>query len=85
MSQDNSQTGSIEERVKKIIMEKLEVAEEEVTSESSLRDDMGVDSLEITDIVMELEEVFDIEISTEDAEKIQTVQEIIDYIQSRVT
>ena len=84
MSQDSSQIGSIEERVKKIIMEKLEVAEDEVTAESSIRDDLGGDSLEITDIVMEIEEVFDIEIPTEDAEKIQTIQETIDYIRSRI-
>lgn len=71
---------SIEERVKKIIMEQLEKNESEVTSEASFVDDLGADSLDTVELVMALEEEFEIEISDEDAEKITTVQEAISYI-----
>ena len=71
---------SIEEKVKQIIAEQLGVNEEQVTGDASFMDDLGADSLDTVELVMALEEEFDIEISDEDAEKIQTVQDAIDYI-----
>ena len=71
---------SISERIKQIVAEQLGVDEDQVTSEASFMDDLGADSLDTVELVMALEEEFDIEISDEDAEKIQTVQDAIDYI-----
>ena len=71
---------AIEERVKKIVVEQLGVKEEEVSSESSFVDDLGADSLDIVELVMALEEAFEIEIPDEDAEKIATVEHAITYI-----
>ena len=73
---------SIEERVKKIIVEQLGVKEEEVKPEASFVEDLGADSLDTVELVMSLEEEFDIEIPDEEAEKITTVQSAIDYVQS---
>ena len=71
---------TIEERVKKIVVEQLGVKEEEVSSESSFVDDLGADSLDTVELVMALEEEFDTEIPDEDAEKITTVQQATDYV-----
>jgi acyl carrier protein len=71
---------SIDKRVKEIIAEQLGVDEAQVTGEASFMDDLGADSLDTVELVMALEEEFDIEISDEDAEKIQTVQDAVDYI-----
>nr|WP_320051053.1 acyl carrier protein [uncultured Desulfuromonas sp.] len=71
---------SIEERVQKIVAEQLGVEEEQVTPEASFMDDLGADSLDTVELVMALEEEFDIEISDEDAEKIQTVKDAISYV-----
>ncbi|MCK9172201.1 MAG: acyl carrier protein [Desulfuromonas sp.] len=71
---------SIEERVQKIVAEQLGVEEEQVTLEASFMDDLGADSLDTVELVMALEEEFDIEISDEDAEKIQTVQDAVNYV-----
>ncbi|WP_114195573.1 acyl carrier protein [Edaphovirga cremea] len=71
---------SIEERVKKIIIEQLGVSEEEVKNSSSFVDDLGADSLDTVELVMALEEEFDTEIPDEEAEKITTVQIAIDFI-----
>ncbi len=75
---------NIEERVKKIIIEQLGVAEEQVTNEASFVDDLGADSLDTVELVMALEEEFECEIPDEDAEKITTVQQAIDYIKANV-
>ena len=72
---------STEERVKKIVVEQLGVKEEEVTPEASFVDDLGADSLDTVELVMALEEEFEIEIPDEAAEKITTVQEAISYIE----
>jgi len=73
---------SIEERVKKIVVEQLGVKEEEVVSGASFVDDLGADSLDTVELVMALEEEFDTEIPDEEAEKITTVQAAIDYVNS---
>lgn len=70
------------ERVKKIVVERLGVKEEDVTPEASFKDDLDADSLDIVELVMELEDEFGLEISDEDSEKIQTVGDVVDYIQS---
>ncbi len=67
-------------RVKEIVAEQLSVEEAQVVPEASFMDDLGADSLDTVELVMALEEEFDIEIPDEDAEKIQTVQDAIDYI-----
>ena len=71
---------NIEERVKKLICEQLGVKEEEVQSDSSFVEDLGADSLDTVELVMALEEEFETEIPDEEAEKITTVKEAIDYI-----
>jgi len=71
---------SVEERVKKIVVEQLGVKEDEVVPEASFVDDLGADSLDTVELVMALEEEFETEIPDEDAEKITTVKEAIDYI-----
>ncbi|QDP01135.1 MULTISPECIES: acyl carrier protein [Thalassotalea] len=71
---------TIEERVKKIIVEQLGVKEEEAKNEASFVDDLGADSLDTVELVMALEEEFDTEIPDEEAEKITTVQAAIDYV-----
>jgi acyl carrier protein len=70
----------ITEKVKQIISEQLGVDDSEVTPSASFVDDLGADSLDTVELVMALEEAFDLEISDEDAEKIRTVQDAIDYI-----
>lgn len=71
---------SIEERVKKIVVEQLGVSEDEVSNESSFIDDLGADSLDTVELVMALEEEFETEIPDEDAEKITSVQQAINYV-----
>ncbi|QPJ65866.1 MAG: acyl carrier protein [Candidatus Nitrohelix vancouverensis] len=71
---------SVEEKVKEIIVDQLGVDEKQVNGEASFIDDLGADSLDTVELVMALEEEFDIEIPDEDAEKISTVQHAIDYI-----
>ena len=71
---------SIEERVKKIVIEQLGVKEEDVTTSASFVDDLGADSLDTVELVMALEEEFECEIPDDQAEKITTVQQAVDYI-----
>ena len=71
---------SVEERVKSIVAEQLSIGAEEIKNESSFIDDLGADSLDTVELVMALEEEFDIEISDDEAENISTVQSAIDYI-----
>ena len=72
------------EKVKKIIVEQLGVAETSVTMEASFIDDLGADSLDIVELIMALEEEFDIEIPDSDAEKVVTVGDVVDYIKDHV-
>ena len=76
---------SIEERVKKIVAEQLGVKEEEVKTEASFVEDLGADSLDTVELVMALEEEFETEIPDEEAEKITTVQQAIDYVTANAT
>ena len=71
---------SVEEKVKEIILDQLGVDEKQVNPEASFIDDLGADSLDTVELVMALEEEFDVEIPDEDAENIGTVQNAIDYI-----
>ena len=74
---------AVADQVKKIIVEQLGVDEDEVTPDASFVDDLGADSLDTVELVMALEEEFETEIPDEDAEKITTVQQAIDYINER--
>ena len=75
---------SVEERVKKIVVEQLGVKEEEVTAEASFVDDLGADSLDTVELVMALEEEFKTEIPDEEAENINTVNQAIEYINAHL-
>tara|TARA_B100001057_G_scaffold258194_1_gene258334 strand:+ start:4292 stop:4534 length:243 start_codon:yes stop_codon:yes gene_type:complete len=79
------QMSDIESRVKKIVSEQLGTDEAKVTNKSSFIDDLGADSLDTVELVMALEEEFDTEIPDDDAEKITTVQQAIDYINKNLT
>jgi len=74
---------TVEQQVKAIVAEQLGVKAEQVTNAASFVDDLGADSLDTVELVMALEEEFEIEIPDEDAEKITTVQQAIDYISER--
>jgi acyl carrier protein len=72
---------AVEEKVKQIIVEQLQVDEAEVTPGASFQEDLGADSLDVVELVMQFEEAFDLEIPDEDAEKIKTVKDAIEYIE----
>ena len=72
----------ISSKVKAIIVEKLVIDESEVTDTASFQQDLGADSLDTVELIMEFEKEFNIQISDEDAEKIQTVSDVVKYIQS---
>lgn len=74
----------IEARVKKIVVEQLGVKEDEVTTDASFVDDLGADSLDTVELVMALEEEFETEIPDEDAEKIVTIKDAVNYVVSRM-
>ena len=70
----------VEEKIRKIICEQLDVAEKDVVSDASFVDDLGADSLDQVELIMAMEEEFDVSIPDEDAEKIETVRDAVDYI-----
>ena len=76
---------SIEARVKRLIAEQLKSELKDVTDEASLMDDLGADSLDTVELVMALEEEFETEIPDEDAERIATVKQVIDYIKDQLS
>ena len=73
---------TVEDKIKKIICEQLDVAEKDVVPEASFVDDLGADSLDQVELIMAMEEEFDISIPDEDAEKIGTVKDALDYIKN---
>ena len=75
---------SLEARVTDLIVEQLGVSKEEAVANASFIDDLGADSLDIVELVMTLEETFDIEIPDDDAEKMQTISDAIGYLKERV-
>ena len=75
---------ALEDKIKEIIIEQLGVSAQEVVPEASFIDDLGADSLDIVELVMALEEEWGLEIPDDDAEKIQTIQDAINYIEERV-
>ena len=74
----------LESRVSDLIIEQLGISKEEVVPEASFIDDLGADSLDIVELVMAMEETFDIEIPDDDAEKIQTIGDAFSYLRERV-
>jgi len=76
---------AVSDKVKSIIVEQLGVDEEEVTPDASFVDDLGADSLDIVEMVMAFEEAFELEIPDEDAEKITTVKDAVEYIDSKTS
>jgi acyl carrier protein len=74
---------TLEERVIKLVMEQLDVTREECVPEASFIDDLGADSLDLVELIMEMEEVFGQEIADEELEKIRTIQNVIDFLKSK--
>ncbi len=74
----------LEDRVSAIIVEQLGVTKEELAPKASFIDDLGADSLDIVELVMAMEEEFDIEIPDDDAEKIQTIEDVISYVKGKI-
>ncbi len=75
---------ALEDRISELIVDQLGVTKEEIVPEASFIDDLGADSLDIVELVMAMEETFDIEIPDDDAEKIQTSGEALSYVKERV-
>lgn len=73
------------ERVKKVVVERLKVSDDEVTESASFVDDLGADSLDVVDLVIGFEDEFEIQIPDEDAEKIQTVKQAVEYVETKLT
>ncbi|MEE9913664.1 MAG: acyl carrier protein [Deltaproteobacteria bacterium] len=74
---------SLEEKVIKLVMEQLDVTQEQCKLEASFIDDLGADSLDLVELIMEMEEVFGTEIADEELEKIRTIKDVIDFLQKK--
>ena len=83
-SEEGSKVADVQERVIEIIAEQMGIGKEQVTPEKSITNDLGADSLDAVELVMELEEEFDITIPDEDAEKIKTVGEAVSYVKEHI-
>ncbi len=75
---------SVLEKIKKIVAEQLDVDPEQVVSEASFVDDLGADSLDLTELIMAMEDEFGMEIDDEEAQKLRTVQDVINYIEANL-
>lgn len=76
---------TLEEKVISIIMEQLDVTREECVAEASFIEDLGADSLDLVELIMEMEEIFDVQIADSELEKIRTIKDVLDYLKSRGT
>jgi acyl carrier protein len=76
---------TLEEKVISIIMEQLDVTQEECVVEASFIDDLGADSLDLVELIMEMEEIFDVQIADSELEKIRTIKDVLDYLKSKGT
>jgi len=74
---------TLEERVIELIMERLDITREECVPEASFLDDLGADSLDLFELIMKMEEVFNLEVVDEELEKIRTVQDVIDFLRNK--
>ena len=74
---------TLEEKVISIIIEQLDVTREECSTEASFIDDLGADSLDLVELIMEMEEIFDVQIADNELEKIRTIGDVLDYLKSR--
>mgnify|MGYP000843573707 FL=1 len=74
---------TLEEKVIDLIVEQLDVTEEECVPEASFLDDLGADSLDLVELIMEMEETFNIQVTDEELEKIRTVQDVIDFLRGK--
>lgn len=74
---------TLEEKVIKLVMEQLDVTEEQCLLEASFIDDLGADSLDIVELLMEMEEAFGVEIADEELEKIRTIKDVIDFLKQK--
>ncbi|HNQ18976.1 MAG TPA: acyl carrier protein [Smithellaceae bacterium] len=74
---------TLEERVIKLVMEQLDVTREECVPEASFIDDLGADSLDLVELIMEMEEAFGIEIADEELEKIRTIKDVLEFLKSK--
>jgi acyl carrier protein len=74
---------TLEEKVIKLVMEQLDVTREECVPEASFIDDLGADSLDLVELIMEMEEVFGIEIADEELEKIRTIKDVVEFLKSK--
>ena len=74
---------TLEEKVISIIIEQLDVTREECSTEASFIDDLGADSLDLVELIMEMEEIFDVQIADNELEKIRTIRDVLDYLKSK--
>ena len=74
---------TLEEKVIKLVMEQLDVTREECVPEASFIDDLGADSLDLVELIMEMEEVFGLEIADEELEKIRTIKDVIEFLKNK--
>ena len=74
---------TLEEKVIKLVMEQLDVTREECVLEASFIDDLGADSLDLVELIMEMEEVFGMEIADEELEKIRTIKDVVDFLKNK--